>query len=208
MTRCLIVIAWLCVCPAAAQSPDRPSAGTAPEADVAARAAAVAPAGTGLEQRVRLLEDIQAITELKSTYCDAADGGWDRPSHDADKVAALFVEDGVWDGGLFGHAAGREAIRGLFQSFRVLLPFVFHRVTNPIIRVDGNVATGEWHLLAPGIVAATHRVEGWFGGIYHDEFVRTPDGWKFKRLQLTPAFAVENGQAWRLGEEEIFQSLF
>jgi hypothetical protein len=35
-----------------------------------------------LEQRVQVLEDIQAITELKAAYCNAADGGWDRPSHE------------------------------------------------------------------------------------------------------------------------------
>ena len=33
-----------------------------------------------VEQRVQVLEDIQEINALKASYCNAADGGWDRPS--------------------------------------------------------------------------------------------------------------------------------
>jgi len=70
-----------------------------------------------VEQRLQVLEDIQEITTLKASYCNGADGGWDRPSYDADKVASLFVEDGVWDAGKIGRGKGREEIRALFKSF-------------------------------------------------------------------------------------------
>jgi hypothetical protein len=149
-----------------------------------------------LEQRVQVLEDIQAITELKASYCNAADGGWDRPSHDADQVASLFVEDGVWDGGKIGRGAGREGIRALFTSFQ-RFPFAFHRVTNPIIKVDGDTATGEWHVQVP--ITLEENRAFWLGGIYHDEFVRTPGGWKFKVLKVTSAFVSKNEQGWKVG---------
>jgi SnoaL-like domain len=96
--------------------------------------------GMTVEQRLQILEDIQAITELKASYCNAADGGWDRPSHDADKVASLFVEGGVWDAGEIGRGEGREAIRALFNGFK-RFPFAFHRVSNPVIKVQGDTAT-------------------------------------------------------------------
>ena len=59
-----------------------------------------------LERRVRALEDIEAIKQLKYRYADACDRGYD-----ADALADLFTEDAVWDGGLFGRYEGREAIR-------------------------------------------------------------------------------------------------
>ncbi len=150
-----------------------------------------------LEQRLQRLEDIQAITELKAAYCNGADGGWDRPSHDCDAVAALFVEDGVWDAGKdIGRGEGREAIRALFKSFQ-RWPFAFHRVSNPIIKVDGDTATGEWHVQVA--ITMDEGQDMWAGGIYRDQFVRTPDGWRFKELTFTRAFISMNDQGWQVG---------
>jgi hypothetical protein len=149
-----------------------------------------------IEQRVQILEDIQAITELKAAYCNAADGGWDRPSHDADTVASLFVADGVWDAGKIGRGEGREAIRALFTGFK-RFPFAFHRISNPVIKVQGDTATGEWHVLVPITLEENRAV--WAGGIYQDQFVRTPEGWKFKSLKFTPAFTSPNPHGWKVG---------
>jgi hypothetical protein len=152
--------------------------------------------GMTVEQRLQILEDIQAITELKASYCNAADGGWDRPSHDADKVASLFVEGGVWDAGEIGRGEGREAIRALFNGFK-RFPFAFHRVSNPVIKVQGDTATGEWHVLVPITFEGNQDI--WAGGIYNDQFVRTPEGWKFKSLRFTRAFTSKNAQGWKVG---------
>jgi hypothetical protein len=40
-----------------------------------------------LVARITRLEDIEEITRLKAEYCNAMDGGWDRPAHDADRAA-------------------------------------------------------------------------------------------------------------------------
>ena len=53
---------------------------------------------------------------MKSHYCTACDGGWIGPSHDYDKVASLFVEDGIWDARpVVPIARGREQIRELYK---------------------------------------------------------------------------------------------
>ena len=55
-----------------------------------------------LEARLRRLEDIEALKQLKAQYCAACDDGYD-----ADRLASLFTEDAVWDGGrTFGVATG------------------------------------------------------------------------------------------------------
>lgn len=157
----------------------------------------VAKAGSELEGRIKLLEDIEEISKLKARYCNYVDGGWDRPTHDYDGVASIFTEDGVWEAIPTIRAETREGIREYFRKAQDI-SLAFHRITNPIIEVDGDQATGNWHVL----VALTHPngKAVWIGGIYNDEFVRTPEGWKFKKLSFTFAFNVPYEKGWGPGE--------
>jgi hypothetical protein len=139
-----------------------------------------------LERRLEQLEDHAAISELKAAYCDAADGGWDRESHDADAIVEMFVKDGTWDGGALGVAHGAEEIRALFLEFK-RFQFAFHRVTNPRISIQGDTATGSWHLVNAVANGERHRV---LGGIYHDEFIRTGEGWRFASITALPVHSA------------------
>ena len=57
------------------------------------------------EDQLQRLVDIEAIRALKVRYARYADAGYD-----ADGLASLFTEDGVWDSGaLFGRCVGRDA---------------------------------------------------------------------------------------------------
>src|SRR5579885_1953131 len=142
--------------------------------------------------RVQRIEDIEEIKQLKALYCMYCDGGWAGPTHDYDQIAALFTEDAVTEG-TAGRTEGRENIRRLYRSYQAT-PFAFHRVTNPIIQVSGNRATGNWHVL----VALT-RPDGqavWIAGIYDEEYARTREGWRIKTLRFTPAFITRYEQGW------------
>src|SRR5215472_3436051 len=146
------------------------------------RTAKKAPAArTSLAQRLRLMEDFEEIKQLKAAYCNGCDGGWDRPTHDYDAIAALFTEDAVTEG-TAGRTAGRENIRRLYRSYQAT-PFAFHRVTNPIIKVDGNRATGNWHVLVTLTRPDNQAV--WIAGIYDEEYTRTREGWRIKTLRFT-----------------------
>jgi ketosteroid isomerase-like protein len=149
-----------------------------------------------LEQRLQIQEDIQEIMQLKAAYCNAADGGWDRPIGDFDTMASLYTEDGVWDGGKWGRLEGREAIREWFKETREHFSGAFHFIGNPVIKVNGDTATGEWHIFA----AVNYNNKAFFlGNIYNDEFVRTPEGWKFKLVKVTSAVSKESDEEWRIG---------
>ena len=58
-----------------------------------------------LVARLKRLEDVEAIERLKTMYCFHCDDGFD-----PEAIAALFCEDGVWDGG--SRVEGRGPIRG------------------------------------------------------------------------------------------------
>ncbi len=165
--------------------------GKAPAATAAAGLAA-------LQRRLQTLEDIMEITRLKAAYCDAVDGGWDRRTHRGEEVAALFVNDGVWDvGGGVGRGEGYDGIVKLIDSFQHM-PFAFHRVCNPVIHVDGDQATGKWHLIA--YLSQPDGNPVMYFGVYNDRFVRTPQGWKFKLLTCDTAAQAPLRQGWSTGD--------
>lgn len=148
---------------------------------------------SSLEQRIRKIEDYQAILDLKGRYCNACDGGWGRPSHDYDTVSDLFTEDAVWDGrpGL-PMVEGREAIRAMMQKFREQLPFIIHHVMNPVIDIDGDTATGHWHAI---IHYQRSKGASTSFAFYEETYVRTEGGWRIRslRVQNTAHVHVRNG---------------
>jgi uncharacterized protein (TIGR02246 family) len=148
-----------------------------------------------LEERIKILEDQQEILKLKARYVNINDGGWKGPTHtDPQAVAELFTEDGVWDGlPSSPYAAGREEIRKLFEAFGAV-PFVVHYVTNPVIEVDGDSATGHWHALVTITVPGDKAL--WTLGYYIDEYVRTAEGWKFKKLRFETAATAPYELGW------------
>ncbi len=142
-------------------------------------------ASVSLESRVRRLEDTLAIARLKAAYCAACDD-----DHNPDRVAALFIADGLWEGVNIGvHARGHAAIRayigGVRDSGRVLRSA--HMVTNPAITVEGDRAAGAWRLLMlyTGADAEGRPVYHRIIGAYEDRFVRVDGGWLFETLRVT-----------------------
>jgi hypothetical protein len=134
-----------------------------------------------LEERVRRLEDAEAVSQLKAGYCHWSDRGYAAAGDDPSAVAALFADDGAW-----GDTEGRDAIRSLFEGFQRRLPFALHLALTPTIQIDEDRATGTWYgLIQLTTDSGEHR---WTGGIYSDEFVRTTSGWRFQRLRFTEAF--------------------
>ena len=143
-----------------------------------------------LEERIQALEDIESIKKLKGLYCTYCDD-----SYDADRIAGLFVEDGIWDGGIRGKAEGREAIRDFFVRAPQRLSFAVHMVMNPIIDVDGDRATGIWYLFQACTYAEGERAV-WGSARYDEEYVRADGSWMFKTLRLTSFFWTPFDEGW------------
>ena len=142
-----------------------------------------------LEQRIRVLEDVEEIKKLKHRYCAYIDDGMD-----ADGVASLFAEDGVWQG-LVGKAQGRGEIRKAYAGSAQVLPFAIHHVMNPIIEVSGDKAKGTWYLFEPCTFAEGNRAV-WGAARYDEEYVRVDGEWKIQSLTLTPRFFTPFNEGW------------
>ena len=143
-----------------------------------------------IEERLRVLEDIEEICKLKARYAAACDD-----NYNADAIAALFAEDATWDGGALGKADGRPAIHKFFSRATEFFPFAIHNVMNPIIDVDGDRATGRWYLLQPATMAKGNQAV-WLAATYHDEYLRLDGRWMFKRLKVTSHFLTPYEEGW------------
>ena len=147
-------------------------------------------AGPDLAERIRRLEDIEAIRELKARYCAYCDD-----DYDADGIASQFAEGGLWDGGPLGRAEGVEAIRSFFRAAPGLVSFAIHHVTNPSIDVRGDRASGRWYLFQPCTFARGDRAI-WMAARYDDTYVRVDEGWKFETVRLDLRFATPFDEGW------------
>lgn len=111
-----------------------------------------------------------------------------RDRFDAEAFSSLFTEDAVLTVGgqtWTGRSAIRQRIEGLQNgsSIRHLMSTI--RITP----VDENNATGISYATIYSAPAGSNTVEGFtLIGEYHDEFVRTADGWRIHKRELHTAY--------------------
>ena len=129
-----------------------------------------------MDAEVRWLLDRAQIRELTARYNRAFDDG------DPEAFAATFTEDGVMAvDGTFSVEGGP----GLAEMVRHTPYGVVHVTVDATVEVDGDRAVQDVKLLVlsrpgpDGKPGASSRLTN--SGRYHDELVRTPDGWRFAR---------------------------
>lgn len=143
-----------------------------------------------LERRLRAVEDVLAIQNLKARYAAFCDD-----NYNADAIAALFTEDAVWEAPKLGRFDGREAIREFFRGAQGIFSFAIHYSLNGQIEVDGDSARADWFLFMPCTLADSERAF-WRAGIDHEDYVRVGDRWMFKRKRSTPLFSTPFEEGW------------
>lgn len=131
-----------------------------------------------LEQRIQHLEDIEEIKKLQATYGHFVDWGWNG-KHPLN-VVDLFMQDATFECIAFGMSAkGNKQISEMLGKDS---PFSIaqHSFTNPIIDVDGDIATGKW-LLWVGVKGSDANI------VFESEdvkYTRTANGWKIQSIEL------------------------
>ncbi len=128
-----------------------------------------------MDADVRWLIDRTQIRELTARYNRCFDDG------DPDGFAATFTEDGVMEVEGTFRVDGRAALAEMVRR----TPYgVVHVTVDATVEVDGDTAVQDVKLLVlarPGPEAAAGaKSKLTNSGRYHDELVRTPDGWRFR----------------------------
>jgi ketosteroid isomerase-like protein len=126
------------------------------------------------------LADVEALRRLTHEYSRAVD------SARLDDIVDLFTDDAEWDTSDFGmevvrgKAGVREFFAGLIRNTR----HRSHLAVNHMFDVDGDIASGTVYLHAVVVLPEGRRDES--VGFYTDDYVRTVQGWKFRRRAAHP----------------------
>jgi len=133
-----------------------------------------------LRAAVQQLQDIEAIKQLKARYCQLVDTKeWDR------WAAEILTEDYRLEGDGGVHD-GRDGVVA-FVSSNLAEARTVHHCHTPVITITGpDTATGVWamqdhvHMTLDGTALAFRGA-----GHYHEQYVRTPDGWRIRSTVAT-----------------------
>ena len=122
----------------------------------------------------------QACLRLMAAYCITAD------HHDCEGWVGLFCEDGTWTQPTGEKRQGHDTLRTFFKG-RPVNKLSRHVSTSALVTViDEDHATGvSYALVLRGSQELDGPVEAPVDCMtalveYHDEFRRTPDGWRFQ----------------------------
>lgn len=141
-----------------------------------------------LERLERQLADLVAkdeIRELAARYQRGCDGGWNGGTHgDPDALTAMFTPDALYSLPDIPEARGHRQIKALFEQLQSL-PWIIHYVSNSVLDIDGDVATGDIKGLAAFFRDGATRTLTF--GTYHGRFVRQDGRWLFAEWRFVRA---------------------
>ena len=138
-----------------------------------------------LEERIRAIEDRDAIVELTARYCHMARSG------NVEGIVDLFSDDGVMEVG-DRVSKGHDTLLALYRkSFEHLCPLPC--VHNHTVTLDGNSATG-WCSVEIRMVQNGEAITA--AGHYEDTFRRVGAEWKFAHRNLKMYHQVPHLKGW------------
>lgn len=128
-----------------------------------------------LEERIKRLEDREAIQELVIMYGVIMD------ERDFDGIDRLFTEDATlrsFDGVFAAH--GRQAIQDTYQGRFDALGATNHYTHGHVVKFDENDPDHAFGFVAAHAEVVRTGTTMWVALRYKDEYVRTDKGWQFK----------------------------
>jgi len=142
------------------------------------------------DEQIRNLIDKEAIREMMNEWFYLVD--------DSNAVEALdrfTTEDVTFDGGSLGKADSKEEwIEMTKVIFKEELLFTRHLVSNEIIRIEGDKATGRWYLNCPTINGNDEAL--WIHGTYHIDFRKVNGEWKVSSFNFDPTYVTPYDKGW------------
>jgi len=125
-------------------------------------------------------QDYIDIQQLVSSYPYGLDGNTDN----GESYASLFAP-----GAVFGRprTEGRENLAALANTQPHGAQYVRHFITNHVIEPAPGGAIGKEYAVIIDIGENGNPSGVALGGRYDDEYVKTPQGWKFKNRTFTPS---------------------
>jgi hypothetical protein len=145
----------------------------------------------GIEQRIQILEHKEAIKDLTYQYASNVNQGWNGIKINPDALRNIFTNDAVWES-----PAMKISERGIDNIIKSLktetqqMMFAMHSYSNPVIKIDGNTATGNWLLW---VVSKKEKDKTNQVFMSQDiEYSNTATGWHISSVKLYFADIIKN----------------
>lgn len=146
-----------------------------------------------VEQRLRRLEDVEAIRHLDATYCRLLD------TADWDGLVGLFAPGGEFVG--LASVRGHDELRRFFSSLdHSGLTAFWHHVGNHEITVDGDSAEVRSALWQPCVQDGVPHIAA---GRYLDHLVRLDGQWRYRRKQVSFDYFAPLAEGWDHGRFSV-----
>ena len=125
-------------------------------------------------------EDELAIRALAQAYADAVN------RRDAEGMAAVLTPDAVIEKPGYGEPVrGQEKILKRYRRLQREREFLCQMIHSGVVHVDGDLATARWWFSEVKKPAGGGEWQTMIG-VYQDEAMRLPEGWRFtRRVQRT-----------------------
>ena len=125
----------------------------------------------------RVSDEIE-IAALLNTYARAVD------TKDWELYRSVFTDDAHIDYSASGVIAGSldEVVDFFRRDFSALVSMSMHYITNIESEIDDDTARVRAMFYNPTQIQGMPELS-FFGGYYHHELVRTPDGWRSRHLR-------------------------
>jgi ketosteroid isomerase-like protein len=135
-----------------------------------------------LEERVKRLEDLEAIKDVTARYAAAVNKGWNGETVDVSAMPSIYAEDARWESDDMGvSAVGLDTIMAGLPESTSMVEFSMHSFLNPIIAVDGDEAAGSWLMWIASRINADPRA------VYMSSdmtYTRTREGWRIQSVRM------------------------
>jgi ketosteroid isomerase-like protein len=138
------------------------------------------------DDELRMADRI-ALHELRARYNHHYDDG------DLDAFIALFAEDGLLQLAHTGFARGHDELRASLAGAMEFAEFACHFTADELTEFTGpDTARGKSRFAVH--TGRNPNIQG--AGTYHDEYRRTPEGWRFASRTISFFYMGERATEW------------
>lgn len=143
-----------------------------------------------LEERIRVIEDKDAVRKVTVKYVHAVD------SNNLKELMNTFAQECSADYGPFGNNKTRAEVTNFFKEIPKRMPFMLHMLINEDIKITGETqAVGDWYFLVPTTHVPTNRAL-WVAGKYRNQYVKENGEWKISDMTCTFDFITGYDLGW------------
>lgn len=144
---------------------------------------------TQSDSRVIQTADVVELSQAKHRWLIALDVAIRTGVEDDVELAAtMWTEDVHLDLGGFGVFDGKASATGFLIEASRMFAWTRHFLTNPVIEVDGDEASGQWYIQVYAQAPDAEKTDVLLG-VHQDHYVRLDGIWRLKD-QVTELFPV------------------